>query len=283
MKQNDIPLLLRNPWTEKRLLKWLFLFATIIASIQFLQYYIFYNSSYPFPYLKNITASFGSFYTYFLFIPLIFKASNFAHKRLTKSWQIIVFHLIVAGLLSAFHLLFIHFLGWLQIYQWTDVSFFNSYRFLLSKWLHFEILIYGFIVFVWRGLDYIRWNQVKQTEEIAEPESAGNDFLTRIKIKDGKDTNFISIEQIRWIEAYDNYIKIMVNDRYFLVRKTISGIEKQLNPDLFQRIHRSQIVAMKEVKSLRSDTANHQVILTDQTSLKLSRTYKEQIEERLAQ
>ena len=283
MEANEVSLLMRKPWTEKRLLKWLFIFVSVIASIQFLQHYIYYNSSYPFPYLQYITASFGSFYTYYLFVPLIFKVAKFANSRFSIFGQMIVFHLLAGAVVAVVHLMLIHFLGYLQIYQWTDVPFLDSYRFLLGKWLHFEILIYGVVVFTWKALDYIRWNQLKQTEKIAEPEKTEIDFLTRIKVKDGKEINFLSADEIRWIEAYDNYIKIRVNGRYYLVRETLSGIEKRLNPLQFQRIHRSQIVALKEIEKLKRDGGNYQVILMDKTALKLSRTYKEVIEERLGQ
>ncbi len=282
MEPASVPVLLRKPWTEKRLLKWLFVFITAIASIQFFQNYLFYNSSYPFPYLQYITASYLSFYTYFLFVPIIFKASKFAESKLHSIAWMILFHLVVGAMLSAAHLLLIHFIGWLQVYQWSEESFFSSYLFQLSKWLHFEILIYGFLVFIWKGLDYMKWTQLKQTEETAEAQKSNGNFVASIKVKEGGNISFISVNEIRWIEAYDNYIKIRVNGRYFLVRQTLSSIERALNPEFFQRIHRSVIVAIEQVESIRVDNGNYQVVLSDQTPLKLSRTYKDALEQQLS-
>ncbi len=281
MDNAELPLLMRKPWSEKRLMKWLFAFITAIASIQFFQYYIFYNSSYPFPYLQNLTASYGAFYTYFLFVPIIFGVARFSNRKIDGILPSILFHLIIGGLIAITHLWLIHLLGWLQIYKWAEESYWISFRFLLSKWLHFEVLIYGFVVFIWRGLDYVKWTQLKHGQETGEPEKTEDNFLRNIKVKEGTNINYISMDQVRWIEAYDNYIKLRVNGRYYLVRRTLSGIEKQLPPKQFQRVHRSVIVAIAEVENIRVEGGNYQVILKDQTSLKLSRTYKEALETRL--
>jgi len=107
-------------------------------------------------------------------------------------------------------------------------------------------------------------------------------YLTRLMVKTAGRVIFIRAEEIDWIEAYDNYVRLHVGGKGRLLRQTMNELEAALNPGQFARIHRSTIVNLDRVKELRSHfNGEHLVILCDGTELKLSRSRKEWLERRL--
>ena len=100
-----------------------------------------------------------------------------------------------------------------------------------------------------------------------------HDFLERIVVKDGQDISIIPLEKVRWIEAQDDYVMIHTLQKKFLKQKTMKYFEEHLNPKDFIRIHRSFIVAAKEIKKIELvEKETYQVVLEDRKTLPLSRT-----------
>lgn len=104
-------------------------------------------------------------------------------------------------------------------------------------------------------------------------------YLTRLMIKTTGRVIFIRSEEIDWIEAYDNYVRLHVGGKGHLLRQTMNEMEAALNPEQFARIHRSTIVNLDRVNELHPHFNEHLVILRDGTELKLSRTRKEWLEQ----
>ena len=103
-------------------------------------------------------------------------------------------------------------------------------------------------------------------------------YLSRLMVKSAGRVIFIRSDEIDWIEAYDNYVRLHVNGRSHLLRQTMNELEGVLNPEQFARIHRSVIVNLDRVKELRPHVNEHLVVLRDGSELKLSRTRKEWLE-----
>jgi two-component system, LytTR family, response regulator len=62
----------------------------------------------------------------------------------------------------------------------------------------------------------------------------------------------------------------------------MSELERDLDPGAFCRIHRSAIVNLDRVRELRLNASGeYEVALQDGTRLRLSRSYREQIQSRL--
>jgi two-component system LytT family response regulator len=112
-------------------------------------------------------------------------------------------------------------------------------------------------------------------ETRAEP----TQYLTRLLVKSSGRIIFVRVNDIDWIEAYDNYVKLNVGGKAHLVRQTMNDLEAALNPEQFARIHRSTIVNLDRVKELHPHLNEHVVVLRDGTELKLSRTRKEWLEQ----
>lgn len=113
------------------------------------------------------------------------------------------------------------------------------------------------------------------------PDSA---YLERLVIKANGRVLFLRTDEIDWIEAEGNYVCLHVKKESYLLRETISGLETQLDPKHFARIHRSQIVNLDRIKELHPwSHGDYHVILKDGTELTLSRSYREHFQALLGQ
>jgi two-component system LytT family response regulator len=99
-------------------------------------------------------------------------------------------------------------------------------------------------------------------------------YSSRLAIKSNDSTVFILTQDIDWVSAADNYLELHFRKETRIIRKTMSQIEKQLDPTQFVRIHRSTMVnisCIKEMKHLFNK--DYVAILRDGTQLVVSRTY----------
>jgi two-component system LytT family response regulator len=106
--------------------------------------------------------------------------------------------------------------------------------------------------------------------------------LERFVIKAGGRVFFVRADEIDWIEAAGNYVKLHVGNDSHLFRETMNSLETQLDPDTFFRIHRSHIVNIERVKELQPwFNGEYVVFLRNGTRLTLSRGYREKLQERI--
>lgn len=101
-------------------------------------------------------------------------------------------------------------------------------------------------------------------------------FIKRISVRTGGRIHFINVDDIDWIEADNQYVKIHTGAKPQVHRQSLSELESLLNPDLFIRIHRSTIVNIDRIASLEPHFRGDFVIsLKDNTRLKLAKSRKE--------
>ncbi len=93
---------------------------------------------------------------------------------------------------------------------------------------------------------------------------------------------FVPADRIVWIEAAGNYVRIHTRDDLYLMRETMSGMERRLPLDRFVRIHRSTMVNFDDIKELLPTFNNEfMVVLRNGEKLRLSRKYRPDLERRL--
>lgn len=98
---------------------------------------------------------------------------------------------------------------------------------------------------------------------------------SRLVIKSEGSIHLLNFSDIRYIEAFDYYIKIHVANRFFLLRETMKAMEERLPGDLFVRIHKSYIVNLSHLKALHKQEYNeYEAELNDAVILKVSRNFK---------
>jgi len=104
----------------------------------------------------------------------------------------------------------------------------------------------------------------------------------RLVIKSAGKLFFLRTDEIDWIEAAGNYVRVHVGSESHLLRETMASLETKLDQDRFCRIHRSRIVNMERIKEMQPwFSGEYVVILTTGTRLTLSRGYREKLQERL--
>jgi len=92
---------------------------------------------------------------------------------------------------------------------------------------------------------------------------------------------FIRLAEIDWIEAADYYACLHVGSATHLLRRSLSDLERVLDPELFCRIHRAAIVNLRRVRSLAVNEVGDFEVLLDDARLALSRRYRRRLEQRL--
>ena len=113
--------------------------------------------------------------------------------------------------------------------------------------------------------------QENKLKDLVKLNDQKNDFLERVVVKEGQNISIIPLENIRWIEAQDDYVMIYTHQKKFLKQKTMKYFEAHLNPKDFVRIHRSFIIALKEIKKIELlEKESYQAVLGDGKTLPLS-------------
>ena len=100
----------------------------------------------------------------------------------------------------------------------------------------------------------------------------------RLAIHDGGRTTWIRQHDIEWIDAAGDYMCVHARGETHIMRTTMKTLEKELDPAILQRIHRSAIVNVSQVQQLRAHI-NGEFFLTLKCGhkLKLSRSYKDRL------
>jgi two-component system, LytTR family, response regulator len=100
-----------------------------------------------------------------------------------------------------------------------------------------------------------------------------------LPIRQGRETVRVPVAAIRWIDAAGDYMCIHAGNDTHILRGTMKELEELLDPKLFQRVHRSTIVNLRLVKSLRAHMNGEYFLTLDGGhELKLSRTYRDKVE-----
>ena len=109
-------------------------------------------------------------------------------------------------------------------------------------------------------------------------------YIDRLVVRSGPRVVFVKVDEIDWIDAEGNYLRLHIGKRSHLLRETMSTMEAKLNPREFMRIHRSTIVRIDRIKELESVfQGEYLVTLHDGTKLTSSRGYREALQQLMNQ
>ena len=103
------------------------------------------------------------------------------------------------------------------------------------------------------------------------PTDANNHKIEEVLlIKSDRKIIRLPIEEIILIESLKDYIKIHTKDKFIITKESISAMEEKLVPFNFLRIHRSYLIALKNVIAF-----NHEFVEIHEKQLPFGRTFKE--------
>jgi two-component system, LytTR family, response regulator len=109
-----------------------------------------------------------------------------------------------------------------------------------------------------------------------EAEAAGNRFEKLINIKDRGQIFRIDVDSIEHIEAAGDYMCIRTADNSLILRETMKDLERRLDPRVFQRVHRSTIVNLNQVRQVKPHTNGECfLVLESGARVKVSRSYRD--------
>ena len=97
----------------------------------------------------------------------------------------------------------------------------------------------------------------------------------RVMVKAGGRVIFLRADEIDWVEAAGNYVRLHVGRETHTLHETLSSLGARLDPARFVRIHRSTIVNVERIREMQPWFHGDAVlILRDGTKLSASRSYR---------
>lgn len=112
-------------------------------------------------------------------------------------------------------------------------------------------------------------------EALPDDEAAGR-YEKLINIKDRGQIFRIDVDSIERIEAAGDYMCIYTADNSLILRETMKDLERRLDPRVFQRVHRSWIVNLNQVRQVKPHTNGECFLVLDSgADVKVSRSYRD--------
>jgi len=123
-------------------------------------------------------------------------------------------------------------------------------------------------------LEQVAPNAAQQFDK--EDVATGNRYEKLINVKDRGQIFRVDVETIERIDAAGDYMCIYTADNSLILRETMKDLEKRLDPKHFQRVHRSTIVNLDQVRQVKPHTNGECfLILESGAQVKVSRSYRD--------
>ena len=114
-------------------------------------------------------------------------------------------------------------------------------------------------------------------EQMPEGEGgSGGRFEKMLNVKDRGQIFRVEVDTIEHIEAAGDYMCIYTGDNSLILRETMKDLERRLDPRDFQRVHRSTIVNLNQVRQVKPHTNGECFLVLDSgAEVKVSRSYRD--------
>ncbi len=124
--------------------------------------------------------------------------------------------------------------------------------------------------------DYLSHIGLNGQETISTGAAGKHRYLEHFAVKSHGNITMVPASEINWIEAAGDYVYIHTDTQKHLIREKITSLEKSLDPNKFVRIHRSTVVNVDMIKSMRSNEhGDYEVQLKSGDKLRMSRSFRE--------
>ena len=95
----------------------------------------------------------------------------------------------------------------------------------------------------------------------------------RLLVPDGRRMVPLALDDVVWIKAEGDYIRVHAQGRGYFLTRTMKEIESKLDPARFLRVHRSAIVHASHIREVRpSSGSRYRLLLSDGTTVIVSRS-----------
>jgi DNA-binding LytR/AlgR family response regulator len=128
--------------------------------------------------------------------------------------------------------------------------------------------------------DYARFLKavLKVQEKIQSKSSSAIGHPDRLYVKVDSLLTQILLDDLLWVEAYGDYIKIQTTQKLHTVYSTMKAIEDKLPPEAFVRVHRSFMVNLKKIENITG--ANLQI---EKKIIPIGTSYREALMKKINQ
>jgi len=119
---------------------------------------------------------------------------------------------------------------------------------------------------------YVQQANVSTTQQVLESAASSPLQQNRIVVKDGNKIKIIPVNKIHYLEAADDYVKIITAEGSFLKKRTMGFFEQSLSAFQFVRVHRSYIVNTQLITRIDVyEKDSHLLLLTTGEKLPVSK------------
>lgn len=98
----------------------------------------------------------------------------------------------------------------------------------------------------------------------------------QVFIKDGQQYHFIRWSKVHLIESMDNYARLFMEGKTVFLKSSLNQLEEKLDPGIFFRINRAQIINMQFIKQI-STNANGRLLISLQTGEELEASDRQSV------
>ena len=124
-----------------------------------------------------------------------------------------------------------------------------------------------------------RRNLEERLVRLIDARNTRSEYVERLVVRAGGRILILRVDDIDWIEAAANYVRLHVGGKSYLLRETMSGIERKLDPARFVRVHRSTIVRIDRIRELEPlFQGDYLIVLQDGSRLTSSRGYRSSVQ-----
>ncbi len=90
-----------------------------------------------------------------------------------------------------------------------------------------------------------------------------DDYVDRIPVREDERVVFVDVDEIVWIRANGNTVRLHLADRVHELRETMAALAARLDPRRFARVHRSAIINVRRVKDIHPWFNGYHVVTMD--------------------
>ncbi len=132
---------------------------------------------------------------------------------------------------------------------------------------------YDVVDYLMKPIPFERFLKAIQRVEDRKAEHQAQTNPPHLFLKEDHTTHKVLLADICYVQAYGNYIKVFLEDKTLLVRKTIAQMESETKDHLI-RIHKSYLVSLAAIQGV----SGNEVILNEDQRLPIGKVYKRGVE-----
>jgi hypothetical protein len=209
---------------------------------------------------------FSSFWL--LFVPFLYYHNKFVGKS-----KKLLYSVLISFIFILLHILSYPALVWLlsELFYYHTYSYGQTLSYVLSEYTLIILIIYSFSFVI------SKWTKTQQNRQFVEKENqtTQKEYLSSLIVTESDNRKtVIDVKDIYYFSATSPYVTIHHKSKNFLSAQTLKSLESSLDGNVFVRIHKSCIVNVNMVNSIKSRlNGDYDLTLVNGTVLRISRNY----------